>query len=91
MLREFEASIAVVYSRVDAVSGNDPMDQAIDPILTYVEQQMYADETMGGLAREIKGLTIAWITPSLQPDVSLLGAVMNFKIAYYGQRGDPTV
>ena len=68
--------------------GQTPADVALDPLIVWVTQQMFKDETLGGLANGVVEGRTAW--NSVEGDVAISSAAMQFTIKYRTSRLDPT-
>lgn len=69
-----------------AVGGTSP-DLALDPLKVWVEQRIYADETMGGLAAEVLGWDAENDTRQLDRTYAM--ATIAVEIRYVTARGNP--
>lgn len=81
-----ERSVALA---VEARAWGSPSDLALDPVIVWITQRFFADETFGGLAtRVIEGRTVWSIKTGDDP---IAAATIHFSIKYRTSRTDPTV
>lgn len=73
--------------RAQGTSSVSP-DEALDPLLVYATQQMFADEKFGGLANQVEEGKTAW--NSREGDVPVASARLSFTVRYRTSRLDPT-
>lgn len=63
-------------------------DQALDPVLLWAAQQVFADETLGGLAIGVEEGATLW--SSKEADVPVAAATLSVLICYRTSRLDPS-
>lgn len=69
------------------VADEDP-DAALEPLIAWGEQALFADETLGGLAAKISDPVTAWAEPAVKDHI--YGAARSlFRITYRRRHGDP--
>lgn len=69
------------------VADSSECDKAADVLLTFVEQQVAADETFGGLALEAVVTDIGWAFADM--DFDFCGGALNVAVRYRTERGQP--
>jgi len=75
--------------RVEAlVKGQPPLDQALDPLLTYAVQTISADPAVAALVIDVIEESAEWEMESAYEDVG--AGAQDFTVTYATLRGDPT-
>ena len=85
-LTERRLSVAM-ECRAAGSSGISP-DQALDPILVWAAEAVFADEHFGGLASSVEEGRTVW--SSKETDTPIAAAKWNVTIKYRTARTDPT-
>jgi hypothetical protein len=67
---------------------NTPPDVAVDPIIVWALQRMFADVSFGGLANEVEEKSWEW--GSREADVPVAACTIHFTVKYRTSRLDPT-
>lgn len=82
------ANIRVICVVGSADTEVEAIDQKVDALLNWAEQQV-SGEDFDGLNLTAKAVAIVWYIEAA--DVEYVGAEIMFEIAYLTKRGDPTV
>jgi hypothetical protein len=69
-------------------SSTSSVDQVLDPIIVWANQQIFLDETFGGLANGVEEDRTVWM--SKEGDKPIAAATVHFTIKYRTSRLDPT-
>lgn len=85
-LTERQLSIGV-QCRAKGSSSTSP-DEALDPVLVWAIQTVFANETFGGLANGVEEDRTVW--SSREGDDPIAAATVHFTIKYRTSRLDPT-
>jgi hypothetical protein len=83
---ERQLSIAVQCRAQGSVEASP--DEVLDPVLVWALQQMFLDETFGGLANGVEEGRTVW--SSREGDVPVAAATIHLTVKYRTSRLDPT-
>lgn len=83
-IRDVERRLRV---RLEHRATGAPEDQVLDPYLVWGTKALKADETLGGLCREINEVLIEW--DGEQADQVYAGAGQEFEVIYETTEADP--
>ena len=76
--------------RLEHRAAGDPLDRSLDPLTTWAVQALFADPTLGGLAKNLEEVGLEWIAPPGQLDKALGAVAHDFLVTYSTLRTDPT-
>jgi hypothetical protein len=77
-----------VQCRALGTSALSP-DQTLDPLIVWALQQMFSDETFGGLANGVEETRTVWF--SKEGDQPVAAATIHLTVKYRTSRTDPTL
>jgi len=85
--KETDCTLTIEVAAVVA-SAQDPVDDAADALLVWIEHQIMADETLGGLAVYIEPRGVKWFME--QKGAEQCGAIRTFDIHFRTALTDST-
>jgi hypothetical protein len=68
----------------------EPIDAALDPLVTWGTQAMFTDPTLGGLVLRLEEVEIQWAADA-EMDQELGAARQEFELTYHTDEADPTL
>jgi len=85
--RKLSLKVVCVFADID--TDDETIDQKVEPLTSWVESRILADETFGGLANESYVTGITWHIEAV--DADYIGAEMTVEILYFTARNAPDV
>lgn len=85
--KENESNLTLAVAAIVLIS-QDPVDEALDPILIWAEQQIMADDKLGGLCVSIQKTGTKWVMA--EKGAEQCAGVMRFDINYRTALTDTT-
>jgi hypothetical protein len=84
-LRKLALKVICVFGDPD--TDDESIDQKVEPLTSWVESKLFADETFGALAMRAEVTNIAWHIEAVDEDY--IGAEMTVEIQYFTARNAP--